>query len=155
MIVVDSSVIAARNLTNGLTSKALKVEEKDALWVVPVLWRYEFQNILTTAVKAGHIDLEQALLSLQKVSSALSENEFESSPSWVFDLVSRYKITAYDAQFISLAMEMGVFFVTEDRELQKKFPEIAFSMEAFLNLQDNSGVSEKRTRYQRMKRRRS
>jgi len=46
MIVVDSNIIAARNLSSVLTSKAEQVEQKDPVWIVPVLWRYEFQNIL-------------------------------------------------------------------------------------------------------------
>ncbi len=46
MIVVDSNIITARNLTSSLTSKAKQVEEKDPVWIVPVLWQYEFQNIL-------------------------------------------------------------------------------------------------------------
>ncbi len=55
MIVVDSNIVAVRNLTTSLTSKAEQVEEKDPIWVVPVLWRYEFQNILASAIKAKQI----------------------------------------------------------------------------------------------------
>ena len=52
MIVVDSNIIAARNLTSVLSAKAEQVEEKDPGWIVPVLWRYEFQNMLATAIKS-------------------------------------------------------------------------------------------------------
>jgi hypothetical protein len=55
MIVVDSNIVAARNLTSSLTSEAKRVEEKDPVWIVPVLWRYEFQNILAAAIKAKQI----------------------------------------------------------------------------------------------------
>jgi len=55
MIVVDSNIVTARNLTTSLTSKAKQVEEKDPVWIVPVLWRYEFQNILASAIKAKQI----------------------------------------------------------------------------------------------------
>ena len=67
MIVVDSNVIAARTLTSVLTSKAEKVEQKDPVWIVPVLWRYEFQNILATAIKAKQISQEHALVVWQKL----------------------------------------------------------------------------------------
>ena len=60
MIVVDSNIIAARNLTSVLSAKAEQVEQKDPGWIVPVLWRYEFQNILATAIKSGQIRPEQA-----------------------------------------------------------------------------------------------
>ena len=60
MIVVDSNIIAARNLTSVLSAKAEEVEQKDPAWIVPILWRYEFQNILATAIKARQIRPEQA-----------------------------------------------------------------------------------------------
>ena len=132
MIVVDSNIVAARNLTSSLTSKAKQVEEKDPVWIVPVLWRYEFQKILATAIKAKQIKPEQALDIWEKVSKILIENECEPSASKVIDLVAQYGITAYDGQFIAVALEMGIPCVTEDRELQEKFPGIAISMDEFL-----------------------
>jgi predicted nucleic acid-binding protein len=132
MIVVDSNIVTARNLTSSLTSKAEQVEEKDPVWIVPVLWRYEFQNILATAIKAKQIKSEQALDIWEKVSKILIENECDPSASKVIDLVAQYGITAYDGQFIAVALEMGIPCVTEDRELQEKFPGIAISMDGFL-----------------------
>ncbi len=132
MIVVDSNIIAARNLTSSLTSLAKQVEEKDPVWIVPVLWRYEFQNILASAIKAKQIKSEQALDTWEKVSKILIENECEPSPSKVIDLVAQYGITAYDGQFIAVALEMGIPCLTEDRELQEKFPGIGISMDEFL-----------------------
>ena len=125
MIVVDSNIVTARSLTSSLTSKAKQVEEKDPVWIVPVLWRYEFQNILATAIKSKQIKPEQALDILEKVSKILIENECEPSASRVIDLVAQYGITAYDGQFIAIALEMGIPCVTEDREPQVKFPGIA------------------------------
>lgn len=132
MIVVDSNIIAARNLTSTLTAKAEQIEEKDPVWIVPFLWRYEFQNILATAIKSKQIKPEQALDIWEKVSKILIENECEPSPSRVISLVSQYGITAYDGQFIAVALEMVIPCVTEDRELQDKFPGVAVSIDEFL-----------------------
>jgi predicted nucleic acid-binding protein len=151
MIVVDSNIVTARNLTSTLTSKAEQVEEKDPVWIVPVLWRYEFQNILATAIKAKQIKPEQALDIWEKVSKILVENECEPSASKVIDLVSQYGITAYDGQFIAVALEMGIPCVTEDRELQEKFPGIAISMDGFLKPQSTYVVREVRERYRKRK----
>jgi predicted nucleic acid-binding protein len=151
MIVVDSNIVTARNLTSTLTSKAEQVEEKDPVWIVPVLWRYEFQNILATAIKAKQIKPEQALDIWEKVSKILVENECEPSASKVIDLVTQYGITAYDGQFIAVAMEMGIPCVTEDRELQEKFPGIAISMDGFLKPQSTYVVREVRERYRKRK----
>jgi len=152
MIVVDSNIITARNLTSSLTSAAKQVEEKDPVWIVPVLWRYEFQNILANAIKAKQIKPEQALNIWERVSNILIENECEPSASRVIDLVAQHEITAYDGQFIALALEMGIPCVTEDRELLEKFPSIAISMNEFLKPESTCIVREAKGSYHNRKR---
>jgi predicted nucleic acid-binding protein len=154
MIVVDSNVIAACNLTSALTPKAKQVEHKDPVWIVPQLWRYEFQNILATAIKSKQITLEQAITLWQTVSGNLLENESEPSATRVIELVAHYGITAYDGQFIALATGMGILCVTEDQELHGKFPGIAVSMERFLESAPADRVHEERATYRRRKKRR-
>lgn len=132
MIVVDSNVLAARNLTSRLTKYAEEVEKQDPVWIVPQLWRYEFENILATAVRANQITPDDASAAWRKVSIQMAENEHEPSPEKVLDLAIRHRITGYDANFIALAMEMGVFCITEDEELKEKFPTIAVSMADFI-----------------------
>ncbi len=149
MIVVDSNIVAARNLTSSLTSQANDLEEKDPVWIVPVLWRYEFQNILATAIKAKQIKPEQALDVWDKVSKILSENECEPSSSRVIELVARYGITAYDGQFIAVALEMGVPLVTEDREFQDKFPGVAVSIHEFVQPESGLIVREGKAKYRK------
>ena len=153
MIVVDSNIITARSLTSVLTSRAKQVEQKDPEWIVPVLWRYEFQNLLATAIKAKQITPEHALDVWGKIDGILGENESEPSPAKVIDLVAQYGITAYDAQFIALAMEMGIPCITEDRELQEKFPGIAVSMDGFLESPAPGMVHERKARYRAQTRR--
>jgi predicted nucleic acid-binding protein len=151
MIVVDSNIVAARNLTSSLTSEAKQVEEKDPIWIVPVLWRYEFQNILASAIKGKQIKPEQALNVWERVSNILIENEYEPSVSKVVDLVAQYEITAYDGQFIAVALEMEIQCVTEDRELQEKFLGIAISMKEFLKPESTYVVREPKARYHKRK----
>jgi predicted nucleic acid-binding protein len=151
MIVVDSNIITARNLISSLTSEAKQVEEKDPVWIVPVLWRYEFQNILASAIKAKQIKPEQALNIWERVSNILIENEYEPSASKVIDLVAQYGITAYDGQFIAVALEMEIPCVTEDQELQEKFPGIAISMNEFLKPKSTYVVGEPKARYHKRK----
>jgi predicted nucleic acid-binding protein len=148
VIVVDSNVLAARNLAGVPTRIAERVEEQDPLWIVPPLWRYEFQNILTKAIWARLITPEDALVAWRKASAQMVENEHEPSPERVIELSGRYRITAYDANFIGLAMEMGVMCITEDGELHEKFPGIAVSMESFVKLGQTRGkVRETRATY--------
>ena len=153
MIVVDSNVLAARNLAGVPTRLAEQVEERDPLWIVPPLWRYEFQNILAKAIWVRQITPEDALVAWRKASTQMVENEHEPSPEKVIDLSGRYRITGYDANFIALAVEMGIMCVTEDGELQKKFPAIAVSMADFTKAdQTGSMVSEAHVPYHTRKR---
>jgi predicted nucleic acid-binding protein len=151
MIVVDSNIVTARNVTSSLTAKAEALEKRDPVWIVPVLWRYEFQNILATLIKAKQINPGQALDIWEKVSWILSENEYEPPASKVFDLVEKYGITAYEGQFIAVALEMGIPCVTEHRELQEKFPSTAISMEKFLKPESTFVVRESKVRYRKRK----
>ncbi len=133
MIVVDSNVIAARNLTGMLTELSGLLEKKDPVWIVPPLWRYEFQNILVQTVRARQITCAQSLSLWRTTFAQMLKNEQEPNPVKVLDLSCRYQITGYDANFIALAMDMDIPCITEDRELQVKFPGIAFGMATFLN----------------------
>ena len=116
---------------------------------MPVLWRYEFQNILATAIRAKQLRPEQAQDVWDKVSNSLIENEWEPSVSKIIGLVAQYGITAYDGQFIAVASEMGIPCVTEDRELREKFPGIAISMDEFLKPDSADVVRESKTRYRK------
>jgi predicted nucleic acid-binding protein len=87
----------------------------------------------------------------EKISKILIENECEPCASKVIDLVAQCGFTAYGGQFIAVALEMGIPCVTEDQELQKKFPGIAISMDEFLRPESTDVVREVRERYRKRK----
>lgn len=148
MIVTDSNVLAARNFTGMQTALAEKVEKRDPVWIMPPLWRYEFQNILTKGLWAREFTQEGALHVWRVVMARMEGNEHEPSPERVIELSTRYRITAYDANVVALAMEMGVLCVTEDGELQKKFPSLAVSMADFIRQgQPGGNARESRASY--------
>ena len=57
--------------------------------------------------------------------------EAEVDGSAALDLAIVHGISAYDAQYIALALGFGTLCVTEDRRLMRKFSETAVSMKAF------------------------
>ena len=139
MIVVDSNVLAARNLTSTQTSVAEQMEQIDPVWIVPPLWRYEFQNILAKAIWARQIMPGDAVEVWRKARARMSSNEHEPSAERVIELSARHRITGYDANFIALAMEMGVLCVTEDAELHDKFPGRALCIDEFIKMNRAEG----------------
>lgn len=147
MIVVDSNVLAARAMCGVNTELAAQVEAIESLWVVPVLWRYELQNILAMATRARKITPKAAADAWSRLQAMLAENEHDPSAQRVLDLAERHRISAYDANFIALAVEIGTVCVTEDRELREKFPAIAVSMSEFVRQQGGWTVREARAPY--------
>ena len=153
MIVVDSNILAARNLTGVQTPLAERVEWIDGLWIVPPLWRYEFQNILVKGLRVRQLTTVEALQVWRTVMARMADNERDPSPERVIELSSEYRITAYDANFIALALEMDVLCVTEDAELQRKLPAIAVGMATFIERGAPDGeVRESRAAYRTRKR---
>jgi predicted nucleic acid-binding protein len=145
--VVDSNIIAARSLASSMTPMAERLKQKNPVWVVPILWRYAFQNILVTAIKARQTTLERAGVVWERVAGTLANNDSDPFPLKVLDLVARFRITAGDGQFIILAMEMDIPCITEDRALWERFPGIAVSMHDFMNPPTTRAIREKSGRY--------
>lgn len=134
MIVVDANVIAYRFIAGEKTGLSCQVQEKDAEWVVPALWRHEFLNVLATAARAGIIDTVEACTIWRSAFRILGNNEqavnYEKSLCCAVDS----RISAYDAQYITLARTLNCLCITEDARLHKTFPKEAISMRAFLAL---------------------
>jgi predicted nucleic acid-binding protein len=61
----------------------------------------------------------------------LAESTRPPNPLVALRIAVEYKIAAYDAEYLALAQELGVCCVTADRELFRKVPSLAKSMEEF------------------------
>ena len=125
MIVADSNLIAACVLESSATEDALRLRNGDPDWRVPLLWRYEFMNIMATMIKAGRLDKAVATSLFFALSAELEYGEHDPAPKSVFELVTAYGISGYDAQFVALAIELNCPLYTQDKELLEKFPSIA------------------------------
>ena len=60
-----------------------------------------------------------------QVEEALRAGERDPSPASVFALCEKHGITAYDAQFVALALALECPLYTQDKELLRKFPRLA------------------------------
>ena len=128
MIVVDSNVIAYLYLPGEYTAAAEALLEQDSAWVAPILWRSEFRNILAGHMRRKAITFEHAN-SLQRESESLLEGaEFEVDSSAVLELVRDSDCSAYDCEFIALAMTLDTKLVTMDKKLLRAFPKRAVAL---------------------------
>ena len=131
MIVADTSLIASLLLLTPATGAAEAVLERDPQWTAPGLWRYEFKNVLTTQVRVLGLPLEQAVALFEKAGEVILEPEIEVELGGVLRLAHVKKLSAYDAEFLALALALNVKIVTLDSGILKAAPDIAITPDAF------------------------
>ena len=130
MIVVDSNVFAYLNLPGDYTDQAEALLEHDADWAAPLLWRSEFRNILAGYMRRKTLTFEAARELQLEAESLLAGGEHEVDSRLVLELVRDSGCSAYDCEFVALAMTLGVKLVTMDAKLLKAFPRYAVALAA-------------------------
>ncbi|MBS0507184.1 MAG: type II toxin-antitoxin system VapC family toxin [Proteobacteria bacterium] len=130
MIVVDSNVLAYLYLPGEYTAAAEALLEEDHDWAAPILWRSEFRNILAGYMRRKAISLEQANSLQREAESLLEGAEFEVESPAVLELVRDSDCSAYDCEFIVLAMKLDTKLVTMDKKLLRAFPKRAIALSA-------------------------
>ena len=130
MIVVDSNVLAYLYLPGEHTSAAEALLERDPAWASPILWRSEFRNILAGYLRRKDISFEQAVSLQQEAESLLAGCEFEVESRKVLELARDSDCSAYDCEFIALAMKLDTKLFTMDKKLLQAFPNCALSITA-------------------------
>ena len=132
MIVADTSLIAALLLSTPVTGVAEAVLERDPEWTAPDLWRYEFKNVLATQVRVLGLPLDQAVALFEKAGEVILEPEAEVEPGAILRLAHGRKLSAYDAEFLGLALALGVKIVTLDSGILKAAPGVAVAPDVFV-----------------------
>ena len=131
MIVVDTNTIAYLYLTSSWTPQSEQVFLKDPDWAAPLLWRSEFCNVLALYIRKKLLSLEEALLVMEEATNLIQSREYTVAPSQVLSLTSMSNCSAYDCEFISLAKELDIPLITNDKQILEQFPDIAVSLEKF------------------------
>ncbi len=128
MIVVDSNVLAYLYLPGEYTLAAEALLERNPDWAAPVLWRSEFRNILAGHMRRGSLALQQAHGLQCEAEDLLSGAEYEVDSLSVLELVRDSECSAYDCEFVALAMKLGTKLVTMDGRILRAFPAIAVAL---------------------------
>ena len=128
MIVVDSNVLAYLYLPGEYTADAEALLEQDPDWAAPILWRSEFRNILAGYLRRKALTFEQANCLQREAEALLEGTEFEVESSAVLELVRDSDCSAYDCEFIALAMKLDTRLVTLDKKLLRAFPTRAVAL---------------------------
>ena len=131
MIVVDTNVVAYAVVPGNRTEAALAVARRDPQWVAPRLWRSELRNVLATARRVQSMDLASALVAFAAAEDLVEDVDIEGSTQTCLELAHRGSISAYDAEFVLVAEQMGLQLVTGDQRLARAFPERVTLLEDF------------------------
>jgi len=134
MIVVDSNIIAYLMIPSDRTKEIEKLLLKDSEWIAPLLWRSEFRNILTLYMKQSQMSLILAEQTIARAENLLSEREYGVLSSDVLVLTYEKSLSAYDAEYVVLAINFGVPLITVDKKLLKEASEYAVSPSKYLNV---------------------
>jgi len=130
VIVVDSNVLAYLYLPGEYTAAAEALLERDPEWAAPILWRSEFRNILVGYMRRKAISFEQANSLQREAESLLEGSEFEVDSLTVLELARDSDCSAYDCEFVALAMKLDTKLVTMDKKLLRAFPKRAIALSA-------------------------
>jgi predicted nucleic acid-binding protein len=133
VIVVDTNVVAYLYLPGEHTEKAEALLEQDADWTAPLLWRSEFRNLLAGYLRRGTLGFEAARDVQWEAESLLAGAEYEVDSRLVQELVRDSDCSAYDCEFVALAVTLGVRLVTMDARLVKAFPNVAVPLALTIN----------------------
>ena len=130
MIVVDTNVLAYLLLPYEFNPQADALYKSDPDWAVPIFWRSEFRNLLAGYLRRKTLTFDEVVKVQVEAEALLAGHEHEVDSRRVLELVRDSDCTAYDCEFVALAMRLGVTVVTMDKKLLKAFPKHTTSLSA-------------------------
>jgi predicted nucleic acid-binding protein len=133
VIVADCTLIAQLVIDTESTELAERIYAADPEWIVPPLWRSELRNVLRMYVIEAKMPLESALERMSIAEERFGGAEQAVVSRDVLALATKYRCSAYDAEYVSLAREFAIPLVTSDRRLRDLFPRVAISPAGFLS----------------------
>lgn len=133
MIVVDTNIISYLYISSARSQQAEHLLSLDSQWKAPVLWRSEFRSVLSQYLRKNVLGYDEVLLILQQAEKLLTDNEYEISSAHIMQLVNTSQCSAHDCEFVALAQYLDIPLVTADKKLLIEFPDIAKSLDAYIN----------------------
>ncbi len=132
-IVVDTNIISYFYLNTPYTEKAEALFQRVSGWCAPYLWRSEFRNVLALYLRNELISIEDTFTAMENAELLMEGNEFYITSRHILMLVNESRCSAYDCEFVALAQQLNVKFVTEDKQIILDFPETAMDIDTFLS----------------------
>ncbi|MCB1130366.1 MAG: type II toxin-antitoxin system VapC family toxin [Verrucomicrobiae bacterium] len=131
MIVVDCTVIADFFLGESAHQKAAEMLlDQDPDWISPVLWRYEFGNVLRTQVRGRRMSEDLMVRYLKAGEGLVTESVLDLDMVAVGRIANQSDLSFYDASYAWLGRERGIPFYSRDGKLWRKCPDLVTHMDS-------------------------
>ena len=131
MIVVDTNVVVYYALDTPQTQTARRAWDADPDWHVPSLWRSEFRNTMVSYMRSGGLTMRGALDAIEFAERTLRDKDHEADSVRVIELAANSACSAYDCEYVDIALSLEVPLVTADRRVLREFPDVAVSLDTF------------------------
>lgn len=127
MIVVDTNVMVRLVIGGEEGTDSTLLLERDDQWAAPEIVMSELRNVLIGFVRRQAITPEQAKTMIGYASEVLENRILSVGSSQVIDVALECGLTAYDAEFVSLARTLDVPLATLDNGILRGAPDVAVS----------------------------
>ena len=128
MIVVDTNMLV--QVVFDTTSLAARILLREPEWSAPRLWRSEFRSALAGQIRVKGLSSDAAVDAFSRA-QGLVRVEREPEMREIARLIISSRCSAYDLEFVAVALGLNVPLVTNDKQVLAEFPGIAISPEAF------------------------
>ena len=131
MIVADSSLLAHLLIPSLDSALAEAVYREDPEWSAPVLWRSELRSVLLKHIRHSGLKIDLAKAVFEKALLVVRDREtFPPTPD-VLEAAVFFKVSAYDAEYLVVARQLGIPLLTFDQKLQQASNGLAIAPHAF------------------------
>ncbi|MBU2601908.1 MAG: type II toxin-antitoxin system VapC family toxin [Actinobacteria bacterium] len=134
-LVVDANVVVYMLLDGEKSPAARRLHEMRPDWVCPTILRHEFMNVCATYQRAGGFSRRECLALLKTGLGLLSGREVDIDPEAAVGVALDLDLSAYDAQYVAVALALQGVLVTEDRLVLARAPAVARTLADFVDLE--------------------
>lgn len=128
MIVVDTNVMVRLVVGGADGTDAAVLFERETEWAAPGILMSELRNVLIGFVRRGALTSEQAKAMSDDAAAVLGGRIASVSGHPVIDVALECGLSAYDAEFVTLARVLGVPLATLDNAVLRGAPDVAVSL---------------------------
>jgi predicted nucleic acid-binding protein len=131
VIVVDLTVLGAYLLRTTGFASAVKVVERDPLWVLPNIWRMEFLEALVGEVRTGRWSLADAHTRIAAAEFIIRFSHEVIDDLEILSYASKSQLNAAEITYVLTARKLGTKLVTAKTQILRECADVAITPDQF------------------------